>query len=60
MSSHAATNTSDIIVVTSPGHGLETGDQIRVSGVEGNTAANGTFNVIRVDTDTFELEGSIR
>lgn len=53
----AASNTSDI-VITSPGHGLESGDEIRVSGVEGNTAANGTFFITRIDADTFLLRNS--
>jgi hypothetical protein len=52
-----ATNASPI-VVTSTGHALDTGDAISISGVAGNTAANGTFTVTKVDANTFSLNGS--
>src|SRR6185437_4946841 len=52
-----ATNASPI-VVTSANHGLRTGARVTISGVTGNTAANGSFNVTRVDADTFSLDGS--
>jgi hypothetical protein len=52
-----ATNASPI-VVTSAGHSLNTGDAISISGVAGNTAANGTFTVTKVDANTFSLNGS--
>jgi hypothetical protein len=52
-----ATNASPI-VVTSTGHSLNTGDAISISGVAGNTAANGTFTVTKVDANTFSLNGS--
>lgn len=52
-----ATNASPI-VLTSAAHGLTTGTRVTVSGVLGNTAANGTFTVTRVDADTFSLDGS--
>lgn len=53
----AATNASPI-VLTSTGHSLSTGDVISVSGVVGNTAANGVFTVTKVDANTFSLNGS--
>jgi hypothetical protein len=53
----AATNASPI-VLTSTGHSLNTGDVISVSGVVGNTAANGVFTVTKVDANTFSLNGS--
>lgn len=53
----AASNTAPILI-TSAGHGLLTGDQISVNGVNGNTAANGPFTVTFVDADTFSLDGS--
>ena len=37
----AATNASPIAVTTAVAHGLATGDRVRITGVEGNTAANG-------------------
>jgi hypothetical protein len=52
-----ATNGSPI-VVTSASHGLQTGDRVTISGVLGNTAANGTFTITRLSADTFSLDGS--
>lgn len=52
-----ATNASPI-VVSSSGHGLETGDRVTISGVTGNLAANGTFFVTKVNGDSFSLDGS--
>jgi hypothetical protein len=46
------------IVITSAGHGLSTGDKVTVGGVTGNTDANGTFTVKRVNSDQFSLEKS--
>jgi Ubiquitin-activating enzyme E1 FCCH domain len=53
----AATNAAPI-VITSAGHGLTTGTLVTISGVTGNTAANGTFQVTVVDANTFSLNGS--
>jgi hypothetical protein len=52
-----ASNASPV-VITSASHGLQTGQRVTVSGVGGNTAANGTFVVTRVDANTFSLDGS--
>ena len=52
-----ATNASPI-VVTSTGHALDTGDAVAISGVAGNTAANGVFTVTKIDANTFSLNGS--
>lgn len=49
-----ATNASPI-VVTSLGHGLSFGTQVIISGVTGNTAANGTWYVGNVTANTFGL-----
>jgi len=46
------------IVITSSSHGLANGDQVSISGVGGNTAANGTWTVAGVTTNTFQLSGS--
>jgi len=55
-----ATNPNNAdIVITSVGHGLQTGEQIRIAGVLGNTAANGTHTVTRLSDDTFALQGRI-
>ena len=52
-----ATNASPI-VITSTGHGLTTGHRVTIAGVGGNTAANGTFTITRVDDNTFSLNSS--
>lgn len=52
-----ATNASPI-VITAASHGLETGDRVTITGVGGNTAANGTFIVTKISTTTFSLQGS--
>src|SRR5262249_5360172 len=45
------------IVITSPGHGLTTGNTITLTGVTGTTNANGTWTVTVIDPDTFSLNG---
>ena len=52
----AASNTPDI-AITSANHGLKTGDRIRMTGVQGNTAANGTFTVTVISANVFLLKG---
>jgi hypothetical protein len=52
-----ATNATPI-QITSSSHGLTTGTRVTVTGVTGNTAANGTFAVTRVDSNTFSLNDS--
>lgn len=52
-----ATNASPI-VITSAAHGLTTGARLTVASVGGNTAANGTFIITKVDANTFSLDGS--
>jgi hypothetical protein len=54
----AATNVSPI-AITSANHGLVTGRVIVVSGVGGNTAANGTWSITNTGTNTFTLDGSV-
>ena len=53
----AATNASPI-AITSAAHGLETGSRVIISGVLGNTAANGTFTITKTGVDAFTLDGS--
>ncbi|MFO1001216.1 MAG: hypothetical protein U0936_12800, partial [Planctomycetaceae bacterium] len=53
----AATNAGPI-VITSPSHGLTTGQRVRISNVNGNTAANGVFKITVVDANTFRLDGT--
>jgi hypothetical protein len=53
-----ATNATPI-VVTAVGHSFLTGDKVQISGVGGNTAANGTFTITKIGVDTFSLDGSV-
>ncbi len=52
------TNASPI-VVTSAFHQLEVGDEVTITQVEGNRAANGTHVVSAITTNSFTLLGSI-
>jgi hypothetical protein len=47
------------IVITSVGHGLSSGTQITIAGVLGNTAANGSWVVTVIDSNTFSLNTSV-
>ena len=53
-----ASNTSPIEITTAAAHGLQKGAQITISGVLGNTAANGTFTISVAGPTTFTLDGS--
>lgn len=53
----AATNAGPI-VITSNAHGLTTGDQVIVSQVRGNPAANGLWTITVVDANRFSLNSS--
>ena len=52
-----ATNASPI-VITSAAHGISTGQAITISGVGGNTNANGNYIATAIDTNTFSLNGT--
>ena len=52
-----ATNAGPI-VITSNNHGLTTGQRVAVTGVLGNTAANGTWTITVVSANTFSLNNS--
>jgi len=52
----AASNDPEM-VITVADHGLRAGEQVRISGVEGNTAANGTWFVTPVDANRIRLRG---
>jgi hypothetical protein len=54
----AATNAGPV-VISSSAHGLNTGDRVRISGVAGNTAANGSFTITRIDANNFSLNGVV-
>ena len=53
-----ASNASPILITTASPHALTTGDTIWVSGVQGNTNANGKWTVTVVDTTHFQLNAS--
>jgi photosystem II stability/assembly factor-like uncharacterized protein len=46
------------IVITSAAHGFITGDIVAISGVQGNTAANRSWSIRVLTSDTFALVGS--
>jgi hypothetical protein len=52
----AATNDSPIAVTTAAPHGLQSGEQMTISGVAGNRAANGTFRITVADNFKFTLD----
>jgi hypothetical protein len=54
-----ATNTAPIVVTTNVAHLLTTGDNVTVSCVQGNTAANGTWQVTVTGATTFSIDGSV-
>ncbi len=53
-----ATNAAPI-VVTSAAHNLQTGVKVKVSGVQGNTAANAQTTITKIDANTFSLDGTV-
>lgn len=53
-----ASNASPIVITTSVAHLFETGDIVAVTGVGGNTAANGVWQITKTGADTFSLDGS--
>ena len=51
-----ATNATPIVITTNINHGLSTDSRVEISGVEGNTAANGYFKVTALSATTFSLQ----
>jgi len=51
-----ATNATPIVVTTSAAHGIKQGDMVTISGVGGNTAANGDFMASAVNATTITLQ----
>jgi hypothetical protein len=50
-----ATDEQPIIITTASPHGYQNGQQVSIEGVLGNTAANGTFEIIVLSTTKFYL-----
>jgi hypothetical protein len=53
-----ATNASPISI-TSTAHGFSTGDVVAIYGVTGNTAANASWTITKIDANTYTLNGSV-
>lgn len=53
-----ASNTTPIQITTLSTNSLQNGDTVVISGIKGNTAANGTFKVSIIDSTNFTLDGS--
>jgi hypothetical protein len=53
-----ASNATPIVITTGSTGQLQNGMQVTIAGVNGNTAANGTFTVSNVTATTFQLDGS--
>lgn len=53
-----ATNASPIVITTSSPHRFSTGNSVRISGVGGNTAANGDWTITVTSSTQFSLSGS--
>jgi hypothetical protein len=54
-----ATNASPIAITTASAHGLSTGNNAIISGVLGNTAANGAWVITKTGANTFTLNTSV-
>jgi hypothetical protein len=52
-----ATNASPI-EITETSHGRSTGDRVLITGVQGNTAANGVWTITSTGASTYTLDGS--
>lgn len=53
-----ASNTTPIEITTSVPHFFDTFDRVTISGVLGNTAANGTWRITKTNSTKFQLVGS--
>ncbi|MCC7144254.1 MAG: hypothetical protein IT349_19335 [Candidatus Eisenbacteria bacterium] len=53
-----STNAKPIVVTIGAGHGLIDGDRIRITGITGNTNANGDWTLSGVSATTAQLVGS--
>ena len=50
-------NNANPLRITCTNHGFITGDQVVISGVQGNTSADGSWVITRVDANNFTLNG---
>lgn len=54
-----ATNATPIVITTSVAHGLASGAFVKITGVAGNTAANGNWIITVASSTTFSLNTSV-
>ena len=54
-----ASYAAPIAITTASPHGYQTGQQVTITGVAGNTAANGTFTITVTSPTSFTLNGSV-
>lgn len=54
-----STNATPIVITVAANSGLKTGDRLAISGVTGNTNANGEWTLEAVTATTFKLLGSV-
>jgi hypothetical protein len=47
------------IVITEVAHGRSTNDIVTIHDIVGNTVANGTFKITKIDADTYSLNGTV-
>lgn len=59
LTSTTATGVNPVVVTASAAHGYVTGDVVTISGVTGNTNANGTFPITVLSSTTFSLPTSV-
>jgi hypothetical protein len=53
-----ASNAAPIAITTTTPHGFQSGTQVAISLVQGNTAANGTFTITVTGANSFTLDGT--
>jgi len=54
-----ASNATPIVITLGAGHGLKDGDRIQITGITGNTGANGKWTLSNVGATTATLVGSV-
>ena len=54
-----ATNATPIVITVAANSGLKTGDRVAISGITGNTGANGIWTLEAASATTFKLLGSV-
>jgi hypothetical protein len=54
----SSTNATPIVITLGAGHGLKNDDRIRITGITGNTNANGDWTLSNVGSTTATLVGS--